>query len=321
VTLSSIDEGATYRSSRYGKGDGWYVNCPMTKPRYEEFVAELKNAETAELRGFEDSKLFGGCLPAEVLAGRGTDTLRFGPMKPKGLPDPRTGIEPYAAVQLRCEDTEGRLLSLVGFQTRLRFGEQKRVFSMIPGLERAEFVRYGVMHRNAYINSPAALDRNYASRRDGRLYFAGQISGVEGYVESVSSGLTAGICSVLREKFGTDMRFPPETLIGALAGYVSNRAGENVDDASKTDVNAADGNAADDAKPDHKTQAAGPFQPMNANFGLLPPPGGPAGRISKRDRNAFYARRSLAAIDEAAERLNTFRNQEEPVNVAAWQNR
>ena len=275
VALDSIDTDLTYRASRYGKGDGCYINCPMTRGQYEAFTAELCAAETAEQHGFEDSKLFEGCMPVESIAKRGPDTLRFGPLKPKGLADPATGSEPYAVVQLRQDDLEGRLYNLVGFQTRLKFGEQKRVFSMIPGLGRADFARYGVMHRNAYVNAPQALGRTYASNGDAGLYIAGQLAGVEGYMESVSSGLTAGINSVLRAGGEPPMEFARETLIGALAGYISDRRG------------------------------AGRFQPMNANFGLLPSLEGPASRMRKKERNAALADRSLAQIRTSATRLDS----------------
>ena len=301
VTRESLDESRTYRSSRYDKGEGAYINCPMTRDQYDAFVTELLNAETAAQHGFEDSKLFEGCVPVESLAGRGRDTLRFGPMKPKGLRDPRTGLEPYAAVQLRQDDLEGRLYSLVGFQTRLKHGEQKRVFSMIPGLERAEFVRYGVMHKNAYINSPGILSGTYEARGGEGLYFTGQITGVEGYVESVSSGLVAGVCSVLKAGYGITPRFPPETLIGALAGYVSNAAGAN--------RNACEPPNTGECEPleTGRRTAAGVFQPMNANFGILPLPDAPDRRVPKKERNERCAERSLAAIAGTAELIRKYR--------------
>ena len=265
VTYASIDTDKTFLASRYGKGDGCYINCPMTRGQYEAFYEELRNAETAETHGFENTKLFEGCVPVENLAKRGADTLRFGPLKPKGLKNPATGVEPYAAVQLRQDDSAGSLYNLVGFQTRLKFGEQKRVFSMIPGLNRAEFVRYGTMHENSYVNSPATLNRDYSVRTDRGLYIAGQLAGVEGYVESVSSGFTAGVCAALCGTVKPAPAFPEETVIGALARYISTRGG-------------------------------GDFQPMNANFGILPPLTAEETRKPKRERNGGYVKRSLYAV-------------------------
>jgi folate-dependent tRNA-U54 methylase TrmFO/GidA len=344
VTYDSIDHGVAYRLSRYGKGEGEYINCPMTREQYEAFTVELRGAETADPHGFEDSKLFEACVPVESLARRGADTLRFGPLKPKGLPDPATGREPYAVVQLRQDDISGGLYNLVGFQTRLKFGEQRRVFSMIPGLSSAEFVRYGVMHRNAYINSQHSLDRAYALRRGGDpgLFFAGQISGVEGYAESISSGLTAGINAALRAigaagaanavggagVAGADgaasapgaggtggafdalcapgVIFPRETMIGALAAYIS-ASGDaetiihGLNAASSGKLNCEPVNGFD------QKFAAG-FQPMNSNFGLLPPLGGMGGgRKPKRERNALFAARSLELIREAASHIDELR--------------
>ena len=303
VTLRSIDESKIYRSSRYDKGEGGYINCPMSREQYEAFADALRGAETAELHGFEDTKLFEGCMPVENLAKRGADTLRFGPLKPKGLADPATGREPYAVVQLRQDDLEGGLFNLVGFQTRLKFGEQRRVFSMIPGLENAEFVRYGVMHRNAYIDSPRALDCTYTLRGDNNnycgLYFAGQITGVEGYVESVSSGLTAGIFSVLKERGWPCAGFPPETLTGALARYIS--ADRHGEPARSLDLPEGPGIVA-------AHMGAKRFQPMNSNFGILPPLDEADSRKGKRERYAKYASRSLVAIVEVAEQINKYRN-------------
>ena len=310
VTAGSIDESKIYRSSRYGKGEGGYINCPMTKERYEAFTAALCGAETVEPHGFEDTKLFEGCVPVESLAKRGADTLRFGPLKPKGLPDPATGREPYAVVQLRQDDLEGGLYNLVGFQTRLRFGEQRRVFTMIPGLENAEFARYGVMHKNAYIDSPLVLDRTYALRCDGGLYFAGQLTGVEGYIESVSSGFTAGICSVLRNKKNMDFTFPQETMIGALAAYISAGRGagtqtwrqnsEALPQLSMQEMQQL-------GMQEMRQLGMQEFQPMNSNFGILPPLAPAGKRRSKRERNAMYAGRSLAAVADMAKRLETLR--------------
>ena len=228
-----------------------YINLPMNKEEYENFVSELVNSEVVELHKFEKREIFEGCMPIEIMAKRGLDTLRFGPLKPVGFTDPRTGFRPYAVVQLRQDNKEGSIYNIVGFQTNLKFGEQKRVFSMIPGLENADFVKYGVMHRNTYINSPELLDETYNFKQNRNIFFAGQITGVEGYVESISSGLVAGInaCLMYEENVNKNMEneelsinnkmiFGKETMIGALAGYVST---ENKK-----------------------------FQPMNANFGILP---------------------------------------------------
>lgn len=257
-----------------------YINLPMNKEEYEKFVNELVNAEVVELHKFEKKEIFEGCMPVEVMAKRGLDTLRFGPLKPVGFTDPRTGFRPYAVVQLRQDNKEGTIYNIVGFQTNLKFGEQKRVFSMIPGLENADFVKYGVMHRNTYINSPELLDETYNFRKNNNIFFAGQITGVEGYVESISSGLVAGVnaclryedickcgnsgdCSVVEENIGK-MMFDECTIIGALSKYIST---EN----SK-------------------------FQPMNANFGILPELG-----VKIRDKKERYgklAERSLERINK-----------------------
>ena len=215
-----------------------YINLPMNKEEYEKFVTELINAETVVLHDFEKREIFEGCMPVEIMAKRGLDTLRFGPLKPVGFTDKRTGRRPYAVVQLRQDNTDGTLFNMVGFQTNLKYGEQKRVFSMIPGLENASFVKYGVMHRNTYINSPKLLDNTYNFRKNSNIYFAGQITGVEGYVESISSGFVAGINAVQRFFNNEKIVYPNETVIGALASYISSER-EN-------------------------------FQPMNANFGILP---------------------------------------------------
>lgn len=219
--------------------DADYINLPMNKEEYEKFVNELVNAEVVELHEFEKREIFEGCMPVEIMAKRGLDTLRFGPLKPVGFTDPRTGYRPYAVVQLRQDNTEGTIYNIVGFQTNLKFGEQKRVFSLIPGLEKAEFAKYGVMHRNTFINSPELLDETYNFRKNNNIYFAGQITGVEGYVESISSGLVAGINACLRfNNCNEKLTFDEQTMIGALAKYIST---ENKK-----------------------------FQPMNANFGILP---------------------------------------------------
>lgn len=219
-----------------------YINLPMNKEEYETFVSELVNAEVVNLHEFEKKDLFEGCMPVEIMAKRGIDTLRFGPLKPVGFTDPRTGFRPYAVIQLRQDNSEGTLYNIVGFQTNLKFGEQKRVFSLIPGLIEANFVKYGVMHRNTYINSPTLLDETYNLNKNKNIYFAGQISGVEGYVESISSGMVAALNAIERfRQSEKEIRFPKETMIGALANYISNNS-KNVKN----------------------------FQPMNANFGILP---------------------------------------------------
>ena len=239
VTAESVDASKSFRLARYGKGGDDYVNCPLTKEEYEAFWRELVAAETAPLHEFEkECKVFESCMPVEIAAKRGPDTLRFGIMKPVGLIDPATGRRPYAVLQLRQDNAEGTLYNLVGFQTNLKFGEQKRVFSMIPALANAEFVRYGVMHRNTYLDSPRLLNRDFSLKSDPRIYFAGQMTGVEGYIESAMSGLVAGIACFKRLKGETLPPFPRETGIGALTAYISS---ENAD-----------------------------FQPMNINFGILP---------------------------------------------------
>ncbi len=260
VTYESLDMDKVYRASRYGKGYDDYINCPMTKEEYLAFYNELIVAEEAPVHDFEDSKVFEGCIPIEVMARRGEDTIRFGPLKPVGLSDPKTGKEPYAVVQLRQDDASGSLFNLVGFQTHLKFGEQKRVFSMIPGLESAEFIRYGVMHRNTYIHSPKLLDQYYRLKTNPNILFAGQITGVEGYVESASSGLLAGY-NLARMLKGNDLvDFTNQTIIGALAHYVSQTPSKD-------------------------------FQPMNANFGIIAPL---EKRIrNKKERNTALANRSL----------------------------
>lgn len=242
VTDESIDKSCAFTQSRYDRGgEDDYLNCPMNKEEYENFYNELVNAESAELHSFDKKKgVYEGCMPIEVMASRGADTMRFGPLKPVGLRDPRTGHRPWAVLQLRREDSSGTMYNLVGFQTNLKFGEQKRVFSMIPALKNAEFVRYGVMHRNTFIDSPRHLSSDFSFRgRDG-LYFAGQITGVEGYMESASSGILAGINMANRLAGKAPLELPDYTMMGALSKYISN---ESVTD----------------------------FQPMGANFGILPP--------------------------------------------------
>ena len=238
VEKDSINMDTAFWGDRYGKGDSNYINLPMNKEEYEKFYNELINAEVVTLHDFEKREIFEGCMPIEIMAKRGIDTLRFGPLKPVGFVDPRTNTSPYAIVQLRQDNKEGTLFNMVGFQTNLKFGEQKRVFSLIPGLENAEFVKYGVMHRNTYINSSILLDNTYNLKQNTNIYFAGQITGVEGYVESISSGLVAGV-NVANKVLGKQKQiFPKETVIGSLADYIST---ENKK-----------------------------FQPMNANFGILP---------------------------------------------------
>ncbi len=221
VTKESVDMSLAFMASRYGRGDDDYINCPMNKDEYEAFYKELLEAQTAPIHGFEESKVFEGCMPVESLARRGEMTLAFGPLKPVGLIDPRTGKQPYAVLQLRRDDASDSLYNLVGFQTRLKFSEQKRVFGMIPGLGEAEYARYGVMHRNTFLNSPAILDSQYMMKETDGVYFAGQMTGVEGYIESAASGLCAGIHLARRMLSKPEIIFPPITALGALSRYVS----------------------------------------------------------------------------------------------------
>lgn len=265
VTIESVDMTSAYRASRYGKGTADYINCPMTAEEYTAFVRELREAREAPVHGFDDGAVFEGCMPVEVMARRGEDTLRYGPMKPVGLVNPNTGAEDYAVVQLRQDNADGTLYNLVGFQTHLTWGEQKRVFSMIPALKDAEFVRYGVMHRNTYLDSPRLLDRYYRLRKDTHISFAGQMTGVEGYVESAASGLLVGIETAARVLGMESVDFPAETAIGALALYVSGGS-------------------------------VGDFQPMNINFGIITPLGY---RVKgKRNKNAEISKRALGILDE-----------------------
>ncbi|HEX6989633.1 MAG TPA: methylenetetrahydrofolate--tRNA-(uracil(54)-C(5))-methyltransferase (FADH(2)-oxidizing) TrmFO [Bacillota bacterium] len=269
VSHDSIDHQRVFRASRYGDGAGDYLNCPMTRQEYEAFREALIGAERAEKHDFEaETPYFEGCLPVEEMARRGPDVLRFGPLKPVGLKDPRTGREPYAVVQLRQDDAAGTLYNMVGFQTSLRWGEQQRVFRMIPGLERAVFVRYGVMHRNTFIKSPRILRASLQALRRPDLFFAGQITGVEGYVESAATGILAGINAARLARGEPPLELPPETAIGALCRYITT------------------------AHPDH-------FQPMNITFGLLPPPDH---RIrSKRERKLHLSRRALSVLERFIE--------------------
>ena len=270
VTFDSIDMDHAWFASRYDKGTADYINCALSEEEYLAFWRELTGAEEAEVHGFEDKNVFEGCMPVEVMARRGVQTLAFGPLKPKGLPDPKTGREPYAVVQLRRDNAAGTLYNLVGFQTHLKWGEQKRVFSLIPALKNAEYVRYGVMHRNTYLNSPRLLDRYYRVRGNGRITFAGQITGVEGYVESTASGFLAGVELAHRLLGREPVDFSQETATGALALYVSR---EGITD----------------------------FQPMNINFGIMPPLGHKV--KGKREKNAALSRRALDIIDGLKERL------------------
>ena len=264
VTAESVDMTKAWWQSRYDRGTPDYVNCAMNKEEYEAFLQELIHAEEADVHGFEDKNVFEGCMPVEVMARRGADTLRFGPLKPVGLVDPNTGKEPYAVVQLRLDNAAKSVYNLVGFQTHLKFGEQKRVFSMIPALKNAEFVRYGVMHRNTFLQSPKLLDRYYADRRNPLVAFAGQMTGVEGYVESAASGYLAAV-AMAAKVLGRELPdFPKETAIGALGLYISDESIEN-------------------------------FQPMNINFSIIAPL---EKRIKKKaEKNLAIANRSLEILD------------------------
>ena len=265
VTAESIDMSLAWWQSRYDRGTPDYINCAMDREQYEAFIQELVNAQEAEVHGFEDKNVFEGCMPVEVMARRGFDTLRYGPLKPVGLVDPNTGKEPYAVVQLRQDNAEKTIFNLVGFQTHLKFGEQKRVFSMIPALANAEFVRYGVMHRNTFLQSPRLLDRFYSDRRNPMVAFAGQMTGVEGYVESTASGFLAAVAMAARRQGTEAPDFPKTTAIGALGLYISDSTVEN-------------------------------FQPMNINFSIISPL---EKRIRKKaEKNLAIANRSLEVIDK-----------------------
>ena len=270
IAADSVDMDSAWLGSRYGKGSADYVNCPMTQPEYDAFWQALTTAEEAPVHGFEDQKVFEGCMPVEVMARRGHDTLLYGPLKPRGLDDPRTGRWPYAVVQLRRDNAEGSVYNMVGFQTHLRFPEQRRVFSMIPALRNAEFLRYGVMHRNTFLDSPRLLDRYYRLKKEPRITFAGQMTGVEGYVESCASGFLAAVELSRRLRGLAPLDLPQETALGALGLYIS--------DASVTQ-----------------------FQPMNVNFGIMPPLDR---RIKgKREKNAELSRRSLEIVDRMKEEI------------------
>ena len=264
VTAESVDMSLAWWQSRYDRGTPDYINCAMHKAQYEAFVRELVAAEEAEVHGFEDRNVFEGCMPVEVMARRGLDTLRFGPMKPVGLTDPKTGREPYAVLQLRQDNAAKSVFNLVGFQTHLKFGEQKRVFSMIPALHDAEFVRYGVMHQNTFLQSPKLLDKYYADRRNPLVAFAGQMTGVEGYVESTASGYLAAVAMAARLQGRQLPDFPKTTAIGALGSYISDGSIEN-------------------------------FQPMNVNFSIISPL---EQRIRKKaEKNLAISNRALGVID------------------------
>ena len=265
VSAESVDMDYAWMGSRYDKGTDDYVNCSMNQEEYDAFWQELTHAQEAEVHGFEDNMVFEGCMPVEVMARRGHDTLLYGPMKSRGLDDPRTGRWPYAVVQLRRDNAEGTVYNLVGFQTHLKFPEQRRVFSMIPALHNAEFLRYGVMHRNTFLDSPRLLDRYYRLKKEPRIAFAGQMTGVEGYVESAASGFLVGVETARRLKGQPPADFPREMAIGALALYISN---ESV------------------------TQ----FQPMNINFGIIPPLDHFV--KGKRNKNAEISQRALAILEE-----------------------
>ena len=265
VTFESLDMSRAWFASRYDKGTADYVNCALEKEEYQDFWHALREAEEAEVHGFEDRNVFEGCMPVEVMARRGEDTLRYGPLKPRGLKDPSTGREPYAVVQLRKDNAEGTIYNLVGFQTHLKFGEQKRVFSMIPALKNAEYVRYGVMHRNTYLDSPRLLDRYYRLKSNPRITFAGQMTGVEGYVESAASGFLAAVELARRLEGREPIDFPRETALGALSLYIS------------------DGTVKE-------------FQPMNINFGIITPLGYKV--RGKRNKNQEISRRSLEIIEK-----------------------
>ncbi|WP_302046815.1 FADH(2)-oxidizing methylenetetrahydrofolate--tRNA-(uracil(54)-C(5))-methyltransferase TrmFO [Ligilactobacillus agilis] len=264
VAKDSLNMDKVYLKSRYDKGEAAYLNCPMTEAEFNAFHKELVNAEMAELHDFEDEKFFEGCMPIEEMASRGAKTMLFGPLKPVGLEDPKTGKEPFAVVQLRQDNAVGDLYNIVGFQTHLKWGEQKRVFSMIPGLENARFVRYGVMHRNTYLRSPEMMTATYQTKARSDLFFAGQMTGVEGYVESAASGLYAGI-NAARLALGQEpVVFPTETMMGAMAHYITHASKKN-------------------------------FQPINANFGIVP-------RLKqkirdKRERNLQLSQRALTILD------------------------
>lgn len=271
VTAESLNYDKVFAASRYDKGDADYLNCPMTKEEYEAFWQALTTAEAVQPKEFEKEIYFEGCMPVEIMAARGIDTLRFGPLKPVGLVDKRTGVESYAVVQLRKENKDATMFNLVGFQTHLKWGEQKRVFQMIPGLEQAEFVRYGVMHRNTYINSPELLNHAFQLKKEPRLFFAGQMTGVEGYLESAASGLMAGLQAMRYGRGEALIDFPKTTAMGGLSHYISAYEGSN-------------------------------FQPMNINFGIMEP--WPGKIRKKKEKNALIAARALEELAAVKEKEN-----------------
>lgn len=271
VTAESLNYDKVFAASRYDKGDADYLNCPMTKEEYEAFWQALTTAEAVQPKEFEKEIYFEGCMPVEIMAARGIDTLRFGPLKPVGLVDKRTGVESYAVVQLRKENKDATMFNLVGFQTHLKWGEQKRVFQMIPGLEQAEFVRYGVMHRNTYINSPELLNHAFQLKKEPRLFFAGQMTGVEGYLESAASGLMVGLQAMRYVRGEALIDFPKTMAMGGLSHYISAYEGSN-------------------------------FQPMNINFGIMEP--WPGKIRKKKEKNALIAARALEELAAVKEKEN-----------------
>lgn len=269
VTAESLNYDKVFAASRYDKGDADYLNCPMTEEEYKHFWHELNTAEAVQPKDFEKEIYFEGCMPVEIMASRGEDTLRYGPLKPVGLVDKRTNEESYAVVQLRKENKEATMYNLVGFQTHLKWGEQKRVFGLIPGLENADFIRYGVMHRNTYINSPELLNHAFQLKQDGRLFFAGQMTGVEGYLESAASGLMVGLQVGRLCEERQFIEFPKTTAVGALSQYISNYEGSN-------------------------------FQPMNVNFGIMDP--WPQRIRKKKEKNGLIAQRALEELHALQEK-------------------
>lgn len=271
VTAESVDMDRAFLASRYDRGDADYINCPMNREEYELFYRELVNAEAVALKSFERTvpSVYEGCMPVEIMAKRGEDTLRFGPLKPVGLRDPRTGHRPWANLQLRKENESGSIYNLVGFQTNLKFGEQKRVFGLIPALKNAEYVRYGVMHRNTFLDSPRLLDSHFRLKRDPRIYFAGQITGVEGYIESAASGLYVGFSLSRLLRGEPEITLPADTMIGALSGYISD-------------------------------ETVASFQPMGCNMGILPPL---SERIrDKQERYLAVAERAMSSLEQTLDR-------------------
>ena len=282
VSYDSIDMTKAFKASRYGKGGDDYINCPMDREEYLNFYNELISAELADVKGFDKETVFEGCMPIETMAKRGEDTMRFGPLKPVGLIDPRTGEEPYACLQLRQDDRESTMYNLVGFQTRLKWGEQKRVFGLIPGLENAQYLRMGVMHRNTYLDSPRLLNNDYSLRKNGNIFFAGQITGVEGYIESTASGFLAGYYAACKAlEIDPPYRPDSDTVMGSMADYVSDPAVTR-------------------------------FVPMNANFGIVNKmPGKFKGKNGKKEKNAAIADRSIEKMADFANILEGLRRKKE----------